>query len=164
MSEGGQRGRELAWAVVSGVHAGVLGGLAMIGWFLVSSSLLRQPPWTVPNLLGALINGDGVLRRGFGSPSLAGLALVLFLAGSAGAAFAVLTWRLSGRRRLLLGILVGLAAYYVSHTLLFRKLGAVAWVYASPRLLLVGHLLWGLVVGWKARMSDADGPVPGPPA
>ncbi len=156
MSEAGERRRELMWKALSGVHAGVLGALAMLGWFLTSSSLLRQPPWTVPNLLGALIKDDGVLRRGFGSPSLVGLATVVFFAGVVGAAFALLTWRISGRRRLLLGVLLGLVLFYVSHTLLFRKLGAVAWVYASPRSLLVAHLIWGAVLGWQARPRTAE--------
>lgn len=158
MSPAEKRGGELVWVALGGLHAGVLGGLTMAGWFLVSSSLLRQPPWTVPNLVGALINGDAVLRRGFGSASLAGLATLLVLAGMLGAMFALLTRRLSRRRRVLLGILFGLAAYYGSQTFLFRKLGAVAWIYASPRSLLVAHLLWGLILGWQARLVEAKAP------
>ncbi|MCS7314006.1 MAG: hypothetical protein RMI94_02400 [Bryobacterales bacterium] len=172
MSRAAQRATELSWVALGGVHGGVLAGLGMVGWFLLSSSLLQQPTWTVPNLIAALVNGDAVLRRGFGSGSLVGLALVLVAAGTLGAAFALLTWRVSHRRRLLLGILVGLAAYYATQALMFRKLGAVAWVYASPRSLLVAHLLWGALLGWQARApvpkvpggavsSSSDGEAPG---
>lgn len=160
MSRDGERGHELTWAALNGLHAGVLGGLAMLGWFLLASSLLRQPLWTVPNLLGALVNGDSVPIGGFGFASLVGLALVLSLAGALGALFGMTTRRLSGRRRLLLGILVGLAVYYVTQTLLFRKLGAVAWIYAAPRSWLVAHLLWGAILGWQARAPAAKAPAP----
>jgi hypothetical protein len=142
------RGLALAWGAVAGLHRGVLGGLLMVGWFLLVSSLLRQPTWTVPNLLATLLNQETILRRGFGWSSLVGVALTLFVTGLIGAAFGLVTGMVRSRRRLLLlGILAGLATYWITNALVFRKLGAVAWIYASPRTLLVAHLLFGVVLG-----------------
>ncbi|MGB9606674.1 MAG: hypothetical protein ACP5U2_03755 [Bryobacteraceae bacterium] len=149
ISEGNSARAGVLWALVGGVHRGVLGGLAMMGWFLLASSLLRHPAWTVPNLLSTLLDRELVLRRGFGWPSVVGLALVVLLGGLAGGAFGLLTKPVQSRRRvLLLGILVGLASYYVTNTFLYRRFGAVAWIYASPRVLLVAHLLFGAMLGW----------------
>jgi len=137
-----------AWSALAGLHRGVLGGLVMVGWFLLVSSLLRQPTWTVPNLLATLINQDALLRRGFGWTSLVGVALTVFVTGLIGAAFGLLTGTVRSRLRLLLlGILAGLVTYWITGALVFRRLGAVAWIYASPRTLLVAHLLFGAVLG-----------------
>jgi hypothetical protein len=149
INDGNCRWAGLLWALLGGVHRGVLGGLAMIGWFLLASSLLRQPAWTVLNLLSTLLDRELVLRRGFGWPSVVGLALIVLLGGLAGGAFGLLTRPVQSRRRLLLlGILAGLAAFYATNSFLYRRFGAVAWIYASPRVLLVAHLLFGTVLGW----------------
>lgn len=142
------RGARLFWRGLAGVQSGVLGGLAMAGWFLLASAMLKQPLWTVPNLLGSLVSEGLLMRQGFGHGAVAGLAAVLFLGGTTGALFALATSRVRSRRRLvLLGMLAGLVGFYFSNALVFRRLGALAWVYTSPRSLLVAHLLFGAVLG-----------------
>lgn len=138
----------LLWHGLAGIQRGVLAGLAMLAWFLLASALLRQSLWAVPNLLGMLVDESAPFRQGFGSTALTGVALVVFLAGLVGAAFALATRGVHSRRRmLLLGVLVGVVGFYFSNAVFFRKLGAVAWVYSSPRSLLAAHLIFGLVLG-----------------
>ncbi len=158
------------WCALTGIRTGVLGGLAMLAWFLLASALLRQPPWTIPNLLGTLVSEDLVLRRGFGQSSLVGLAALIVAAGLIGALFALATIRVHSRRRIfLLGMAVGLLAFYASNLLVFRRLGAVAWVYSSPRTLLVAHLLYGLALGLhplraaREPVTGSDAPAGSPP-
>lgn len=153
------------WRGLTGIQTGVLGGLAMLGWFLLASALLRQPVWTVPSLLGALLGQDPTLRRGFSQGSLTGAALVVFLAGVVGGLFALATSGIRSRRRMmLLGILAGLLGFYFSNALVFRKLGAVAWAYSSPRSLLVAHLLFGVVLGCHPPAPEGGGPAAGEPS
>jgi len=159
MNGAGAREPKMAWGAVMGLHRGVLGGLAMVGWFLLASSLLRQPTWTVPNLLATLVNQEVVLRRGFGWGSVVGVALAICGAGVVGAAFGVVTAPLRSRRRLLLlGLVTGVLTYWATNALVFRRLGAVAWVYVSPRTLLVAHLLMGAVLGWRGREAGESVP------
>lgn len=136
------------WRALSGIQMGVLGGLVMLGWFLLASALRGHPTWTVPNLLGLLIRDEGVLRRGFSQDALTGLALLISTGGVTGALFGVAAGGAGRRRRMLLmGIAAGLAIFQVSSVLVFRRLGAVAWIYSSRESFLVGHLLFGLVLG-----------------
>ncbi len=144
------RARDPLWRALSGIRTGVLGALAMLAWFLLASALLRQPPWTVPNLFGALVSEDLVMRQGFGQGALLGLSALIVAAGLIGALFALATSRVQTRRRtLLLGIAVGLLAFYGSYLLVYRRLGALAWIYGSPRTFMVAHLLFGLVLGFQ---------------
>ncbi|MEK7405866.1 MAG: hypothetical protein AAB225_12220 [Acidobacteriota bacterium] len=131
-----------------GIEAGVLGGLATVGWLLLSSALLHHSAWTVPNLLGSLLDQNAGPRAGFGAATLAGLALQLFSTGVAGLLFSLLAGGIRSRRRvMILGVLVGLVWFYFFQAVAFRKLGALAWVYTPPRLLLAGHVIFGLVLG-----------------
>ncbi len=137
-----------ALRVLAGVEAGVIAGLAMLGWVFLGSTLLDQSVWTVPNLLGSIVNGDGVLRRGFGWAALSGLALHFFTSGVVGILFGLIVAGVRSRRRaVLLGIITGLIWFYFSNALVWRKLGALAWIYLSPRSLLVAHIIFGAVLG-----------------
>lgn len=153
------------WGALIGIQSGVVGGLSMLAWFLLASSLLRQPLWTMPNLIGALLSEDVLVRRGFGWNALVGVAVLLVWTGLLGALFGLATHQVHSRRRLLLlGLLSGVMTFYVSNAVVFRKLGAVAWVYSSPRSLLVAHLLLGVALGLRPVSGDRlgwEGPKPG---
>jgi len=145
-----ERRPDLLWSALIGIESGVLGGLAMLAWFMLASTLLRQSPWTVPGLLGALLGPDLAPRGGPSWGVVQGLALLIFWAGLLGGLFALATHQVGSRRRLvLLGLLAGTITFYVSNAVIFRKLGALLWVYTSPRSLLVAHLLLG--VAWGLR-------------
>jgi len=137
---------------LAGIQTGVLGGLAMMSWLAASSALDRQSIWTIPNLLGSVLSGRDVLRRGFGAVTVAGLALHLCVAGVIGSAFGLLVGESRNRLRVaLLGILAGLSWYYVSELLFWKKLGALVLIYSPQRPMLLGHLIYGFVLAWHPR-------------
>jgi len=162
MTESDPAGGGILWRGLAGIQRGVLAGLAMLAWFSLASALLRQSLWVAPNLFGMLVDENAPFQQGFGRTALAGLALVVFVGGLVGALFALATSAVRSRRRLLLmGILVGVVGFYFSNAVVFRKLGAVAWVYSSPRSLLVAHLLFGIVLGSQPARPEASPPAPG---
>ncbi len=133
---------------LAGLEAGVLGGLVMLAWLALASTLERRSAWFVPNVLGSLFYGRAALRRSFGMTTISGLALHLFVAGTIGMLFGVLVGDSRNRVRVvLLGVLAGLTWYYFSQALLWRELGVLAVLYASARSLIVGHIFYGLVLG-----------------
>ena len=95
--------------LLSGIEAGVIGGVAMLG-LLVSGSLLRGDPWWMPsNLLGSTFYGARALSAGPDRSTLAGSALHVFMTGSIGGAFGLICGGIRRRRRLvLLGTLAGI--------------------------------------------------------
>lgn len=147
----GNQGRvsPLTWRALAGIEAGVLGGLAMFGWLAISSLLDLHSIWVVPNLLGSTLSGRPVLQQGFGWPAVVGLGLHLFVAGLIGMLFGLAVGDSRNRLRVtLLGVIAGLVWYYFSQILFWRKLGAFVMIYSPPRPMLLGHLLYGLVLGW----------------
>jgi MFS-type transporter involved in bile tolerance (Atg22 family) len=139
----------LVLRALAGVEAGVLGGLAMFGWLAASAVIDLRSIWTVPNLLGSTLSGQQVLQRGFGWTTLLGLGLHFSVSGLIGAAFGLVVGNAARRLRVtLLGMLTGLIWYYFSRALFWRKLGVFVTLYKPPQTLLLGHLVYGLVLGW----------------
>jgi len=158
-----QRAVRLSFCILAGVEAGVLGGLAMLGWFLLSSALLHHSVWTIPNLLGSVLDDGEMLRSGFSGVTVSGLSLHFFVAGVVGILFGLVAAGIRSRRRVMfLGIITGLIWFYLSNAFIWRKLGALVWVYSSPRTLLVGHLVFGIVLGLYPIVLAA-GTQPEPP-
>lgn len=143
---------------LAGLETGVLGGLAMCAWFLGSSVLGGRSPWILPNLAASLLYGRAVLRSGFGVPSVAGMALILVLAGLCGMFFGLVIRRHSGVTRVrLLAILAALVWYYFSEMLFWSRLGVIAGVQVAPAVVLIGHLVYGFVLGrYPVRLAAAD--------
>jgi hypothetical protein len=147
----GDHGRvtALICRALAGIETGVLGGVVMFGWLAASSALDQHSIWTLPNLLGAALNGSQVLRGGFGWTSVSGLGLLLFAAGLVGMVFGLLVADSHRRLRVtLLGAVTGLVWYYFSQVLFWRKLGVFIVLYSPPSSLLLAHLVYGLVLGW----------------
>jgi len=150
MGPGNQgRGSPLAWRAIVGIETGVLGGAAMFGWLAASSLLDMQSAWVIPNLIGSTLYGRPALQRGFGWVTLSGLGLHLFVAGLVGLLFGLVVGDSRNRVRVtLLGVVTGLAWYYCSQSLFWGKLGVFIMIYSPPRPILMGHVLFGLVLGW----------------
>jgi hypothetical protein len=131
----------------------MLAGIAMLAWFALASSLARRSPWSLPNLLTTVVFDRPGLRSGFGWPAVVGLALHLFVAGLIGAVFGIVAGSARSRLRVaLLGLLAGLAWYYFSQALLWNRLGVLSALYASPLWLMIGHLVYGAVLGAYPRV------------
>jgi hypothetical protein len=128
----------------------------MFGWLAATSLLDVQSMWVVPNLLGSTLYGRPELQRGFGWTTVSGLGLHLFVAGLIGLLFGLLVGDSRNRLRVvLLGVVTGLVWYYFSQILFWRKLGVFVTVYSPPRAMLLGHMLFGLVLGWFPSGLDA---------
>jgi hypothetical protein len=151
---------------LAGIEAGVLGGAAMCAWFGLNALVRGAPVWVIPNLASSVLYGRTVLRASFGMPTLAGLAVILALAGAIGLLFGIVVGGNGNRVRiLLLGILAGLVWYYFSQALFWGRLGILAGLHVSPAVSLAGHLAYGLVLGlYPGRLQAARehfGPPPG---
>jgi hypothetical protein len=134
--------------LLAGIEAGVLGGVVTIAATAAACAMSRQSVWTAPNLFASLFIGPSALGRTFHSATMSGLALQVCAAGLLGLMFGVFAGGTRSRlRMLLLGILTALIWYYLSQTLLLRKLGVLALMYAAPKPLLFGNVCFGFVLG-----------------
>ncbi len=158
---------------LTGMETGVLGGVAMCAWFLGSAALAGGSIWSIPNLAASLLYGRAVLRSGFGMPSVAGIALILVLGGIVGVLFGLAIRGHANRGRVvLLALLAALVWFYFSQAFFWNRLGILAGIQISPAASMVGHLVYGLVLGrYPGRLEAAKrhfdrgqvgSPAPGP--
>lgn len=148
--DGKDRGpaRRVLVRLLAGVEVGVVGGLAMLAWFALNSMLQAQRWYAVPNLLGSTFYGELAFRSGFGRVSLAGGALHLCAAGAIGALFGLFAPQgQSAFRVLLIGIVTGLAWYYLLFGAFWKAVNPMVPLYSSYRSMLVAHFLYGLWLG-----------------
>ncbi len=160
------RGTGAISAWLAGLQAGMLGVLAMLAWLGISAEWHNRSFWSAENLMASAFWGSDAVRSGFGFGSVAGLALYLLIYSLLGAMLAlVVRDRLRPLRVLLVGILFGLAWYYLSFHLIYeRALPLVALLHVERQTVL-GHLLYGAFVGrYPAFLPKSPEPVPVPPA
>ncbi|MBM3775885.1 MAG: hypothetical protein FJW37_12095 [Acidobacteria bacterium] len=133
---------------LAGLQAGMLGALMLLAWLALASLLDSRSIWTVPNLFATTFYGPGALGSDFGFRTFSGVALHLILYALAGAAFGLLIRDYGTHRRvLLLGVLSGLALYFLCFGLLWQALNPAVALYAPERSMLLGHLLYGARLG-----------------
>src|SRR5580704_16785311 len=139
-----------AWArLASGIEAGIVGGLAMLGILLSDSLWDGHVWWEVPNLLGSTFYCPRAFRSGLGLATLSGLAFHLVITGTLGGLFGLAFGGIQERGRLiLLGLLVSLGWYNLANVTFWPKVNP--WVLvASPRpATLVSHVLLGACLGF----------------
>lgn len=132
-------------------------GLAMLGWYALMAAWSHHSVWAVPNRLGTLFYPDAAWRSGYGAATSAGLALHMFTSGVVGMAFGSVARE--GRNRVratLLGILTGLAWYYVSYALFWKRLLPTP-VGVPPTAMMPAYLVFGLVLGcYPGRLRSAE--------
>jgi hypothetical protein len=134
--------------LLSGIEAGVLGGIAMLA-LLVSGSVLRGDLWWMPaNLLGSTFYGVRALTAGVGRATLAGSALHIFMTGSIGAAFGLMCGGIRRRHRLvLLGMLAGLIWHGLADAWLWYKINPLIPLYSAHPATLFSQALFGACLG-----------------
>ena len=146
--------------LLAGLQAGTAGGLLMLAYFSLQSAILRQPWWSMANLLGTAIYGQSALWRGLGRATLAGAALQLLIAAAVGILFGVFFSRLRGwTAPLLLGIATGVACFFFCHDGMFGRISPLIPVYAPRSSTIVGHLLLGLALSRVAAIYRSLEPV-----
>lgn len=135
---------------LAGIQAGVVGGLILLGYLALNSAWHRGSIWTVPNLLASTFYGESAYRPGFGARTSAGLALLLFLYGVLGALFALVIRDHGSRLRVtLLGLIFGTGWFFLSFDVLWNYVNPMVHVYSPDRAMLVGHVLYGGVLGGR---------------
>jgi hypothetical protein len=158
--------------LASGIEAGIVGGLAMLG-LLVSESLWDGHVWwELPNLLGSTFYGPRAFRSGPSLATLSGMALHFVLTGTLGGLFGLAFGGIHQRGRLiLLGMLASIGWYNLANAMFWPSINP--WVpAASPRPAgLVSHVLLGACLGYMGVRQKAaavvpvsDLPVSDPPA
>jgi hypothetical protein len=157
------------WAVprlLSGIEAGVIGGIAMLG-LLTCGSLWRGDPWWTPsNLLGSTFYGFPALNAGPNRATLAGGALHIFMTGSIGAVFGLVCGGVQRRRRLvLLGALAGLIWNGLANAFLWRTINPLVPLYSAQPATLFSHAVFGACLGFMAggKSPTARETAPGEP-
>ncbi|HEX7022740.1 MAG TPA: hypothetical protein VF171_07770 [Trueperaceae bacterium] len=145
-----------AW---NAIWAGIAGGIAM--WLLLTlARAVRLVDTSLIRYEGSLLTG----RAEGAGPWLAGLVMHLVLSALIGLAYAVGFASFFGRAAWNLGIVLGVYHWGLASLVLplmdslnpcvkrgsLRGMGAYAWRggMAMVAVFLIGHLLYGLVVGW----------------
>jgi hypothetical protein len=147
--------------LASGIEAGVIGGLAVLG-VLVSESLLRGHVWwEILNLLGTTVYGPRSFRAGPGLVTLAGAALHFTIAGTIGALFGLAFGAIRERRRLLpLGFVTGMLWYLLADAMFWPRVNPLVPLYentlhAFQPVAILSHAIFGACLGW---MGPAEPP------
>jgi len=135
-------------SLLAGLEAGILGALVLLAWLALTSAWYRRSVWTAANLMATNFYGEAALGPRFTSRTWAGVALYLALYGIVGALFGLaLAGRGAGLRLSLLGLLAGLAWFYLSFALLWRTLNPLISLYTHWGPTLAGHLIYGALLG-----------------
>ncbi len=134
--------------VLAGSQAGMAGAILMICWVAVATLMNKHGAWWVPNLFSSTFFGDAALLNSFNRYTWSGLALMLAEYTTLGAAFALLFRVDADRfRAVLLGLLTGVAWYFLMFHLVLKAVNPLMLLYSPDRPILAGHLLWGLWLG-----------------
>jgi hypothetical protein len=136
-------------AFLAGLQSGMAGVLWMLAWLGLSSVWLRRSFWLPENLMATLFHPSGPILNGFGSATVSGLALFLFLYSLIGGLFAM---AFSGRpprpaRAVLLATLFGLVWYYFTYHFVWKMLSPALALLHAERPAVIGHVLYGLLLG-----------------
>lgn len=139
--------------LVAGVHAGVLGALAMLACVMIGAAWNHRSVWSVPNLLATTFFGSDAYRNQLVRTSWSGVALIVVIYGFLGMAWGVI-FRDERRHALTVyGAITGLVVYFVFYDFLWKHANPLITLYAPNRQLEVAHLVWGLVLARSPKYS-----------
>src|SRR5579862_3859553 len=138
---------------LAGIHAGVLGALAMLGCLMLGSLWDHRSVWLVPNLFASTFFGTDAYRNELARTSWSGLALMVFVYGILGALWGLI-WRDKRSPWIAFyGIIAGLAVYFLLYDFLWKHVNPLVTLYAPDRQLQFGHALWGLILARSPHYS-----------
>jgi hypothetical protein len=162
----GNGARPSWFLALAGIQAGVVGALILLGYVALDSAWHGRSIWTVPNLLASTFYGESAYRPGWGARTSAGLALLLCLYGVLGAVFGLVVRDQGSRLRItLLGLIFATGWFFLSFDVLWKHVNPLMRLYSPDRAMLVGHLLYGGVLGRRfPAYLKAIGEMETPPA
>lgn len=136
-------------AFLAGLQAGMLGALWMLAWSGLGSAFVRRSFWMPENLLATILHPGGDIAVDFSWSTVSGLALWLVVYSLLGAAFAVAARRgpLRRARTTLLALVWALAWYYILFHFVWRTISPPVALLDVTRATVVGHLIYGFVLG-----------------
>lgn len=145
-----------AHSLLAGLEAGIVAALVLLGWLALTSAWYRRSIWNAANIMATTFYGEAALSRRFSYRTMTGLALYLVLYGTIGALFGLAVQTRGTRLRMtLIGVLVGLAWYYLSYALLWRYLNPLITLYTHTGPMIAGHALYGGMLGRFPRYLGA---------
>lgn len=143
---------------LAGIEAGVLGGAAMVAWFVLVSLWQDQFWYAVPNLLAGVFYGEFIFRAGFSTVTLAGIAIHIVSGGLVGALFGLFAPAdQTPPRMVLLGLAAGLVWFYFNQYLWWRRTNPLVIYYTAESSMIAAHLLFGVFLGrlsWRLRVLN----------
>jgi hypothetical protein len=144
---------------LAGIHAGVLGALAMVGCLMLGSLWDHRSIWIVPNLFATTFFGSGAYRNRFELVSWAGLALIVAVYGALGMVWGLILRDKRPSWLALYGIIAGLAVYFVLYDFVWKHINPILTLYVPDRPLELGHALWGLILartpGYSRKIAES---------
>jgi hypothetical protein len=151
MESGNGRKGSLQEFALAGLEAGTLATLAMLAWLGLSSMWYRRSFWSVPNLIASNFYGERALVNRFTSHTFSGLALFVVFYGLTGILFGLAMQHRRGVALATVGVLEGIACYYLIFGWLFKHWNPLIGLYVHSRTMLLGHVLYGAMLGYYGR-------------
>jgi hypothetical protein len=134
--------------VLAGLQAGTVGVLWMLAWLGVSSLWQQRSFWAPENLMATAFDRNATLAPAFTWATCAGLAVYVQIYSLLGVLFAMfLRDRVPRNRVMLVAVVFGLAWYYFSFRWIFKSALPMVALLHVERPMLLGHLLYGTILG-----------------
>ena len=144
----GNAARPSWFLALAGIQAGIVGALILLGYLALDSAWHRRSIWTVPNLMASTFYGESAYRQGFRASTSVGVALLLLLYGALGLLFALVVRDHGTRERVVLaGLIYGTGWFFLSFDILWKHVNPMVQMYSPDRAMLVGHVIYGGVLG-----------------
>src|SRR5580700_3538719 len=149
---------------LAGLEGGTVGVLWMLAWLGVSSLWQQRSFWAPENLMATAFDRNSTLAPVFTWATCAGLALYVLIYSALGAAFASAVRDRAPRTRvMLLAVIFAIAWYYFSFRWIFKLALPLVALLHVERPTLVGHLLYGTMLGrypaYVHRLTNTAPPV-----
>lgn len=141
--------------LLSGLQAGMLGGILMLTFMAGFSVLDRRAWWSYPNIIAISLDGDGSLGAGLGWHTVSGLALQLLVTSVAGGLFGLMFGDGTRNRRELVYGLVWGASLYLLSVQYYRIFKPLVFAYLPGAKVLVAHMVYGVSLPWMGRLGTA---------
>jgi len=156
--------RALLPALLAGLEAGMVGALWMLVWLGVSSMWVERSFWSPENLMATAFDRNSTLPSAFTAGTCSGLALYLVIYSLLGAAFAAVVGdRVPRGRVMLLTVVFALAWYYFSFRWAFKTTMPLVALLHVERPTILGHLVYGTMLGrYPLYVDRLVGVVPAP--